>query len=66
MELASQKCCLHSVLFTRRYVTRVTQFFKTFLTAQRNSGASGEVNYRYLKFISCICFLKLFYILILN
>ena len=23
MELASQKCCLHSVLFTRRYVTFV-------------------------------------------
>ena len=35
-------------------------YFLTFLTAQRNSGASGEVNYRYLKFISCIFFLKLF------
>ena len=23
MELASQECCLHSVLFTRRYVTFV-------------------------------------------
>ena len=40
--------------------------FLTFLTAQRNSGASGEVNYRYLKFISCNFFLKLFYILLLN
>ena len=49
-----------------RHASRVTQFFLTFLTAQRNSGASGEVNYRYLKFISCIFFLKLFYILILN
>ena len=34
--------------------------FLTFLTAQRNSGASGEVIYRYLKFISCNFFLKLF------
>ena len=43
-----------------------TPNFLTILTAQRNSGASGEVNYRYLKFISCNFFLKLFYILILN
>ena len=25
-----------------------------FLSAQSNSGASGEVNYKYLKFISCV------------
>ena len=55
-----------------RKASRVTQLgvwgaiFLTILTAQRNSGASGEVNYRYLKFISCNFFLKLFYILILN
>ena len=51
-----------------RKASRVTQlgFFFTFSTAQRNSGASGEVNYRYLTFISCNFFLKLFYILLLN
>ena len=31
MELASQECCLHSVLFTRRYVTFVL-VIKSFVT----------------------------------
>ena len=40
--------------------------FFYFLTAESNSGASGEVNYRYLMFISFTFVLTLFYILILN
>ena len=49
-------------LIEARFASRITSWWfggtvsppPNFLSAQSNSGASGEVNYKYLKFISCV------------
>ena len=45
MELASQECCLHSVLFTRRYVTFVLVIITFVFTLYNVVSGSGSGSY---------------------
>ena len=43
MELASQECCLHSVLFTRRYVTFVLVIITYNVVLEKNLNSIDDL-----------------------